>query len=128
VEPIDFACTIDPAELGQRVNQLDALVPQVLGGRRDGLTLTLEFPAETAQDVQAFVIKESRCCPFFSFQVDEINQRLRLRSGPHPAVRRCWRRCRPRSPATLPSCAPGSRPSPRTRGRATTRCSCKPTL
>jgi hypothetical protein len=41
------------------------------------LTLTLEFPAETAQDVQA-VIKESRCCPFFSFQVDEINQRLRL--------------------------------------------------
>jgi MerR family transcriptional regulator, copper efflux regulator len=78
VEPIDFACTIDPAELGQRVNQLDALIPQVLGGRRDGLTLTLEFPAETAQDVQAFVIKESRCCPFFSFQVDEINQRLRL--------------------------------------------------
>jgi hypothetical protein len=78
VEPIDFACTIDPAGLKQRVNQLDALVPQVLGLRRDGLTLTLAFPAETAQDVQAFVVEESKCCPFFSFEVDEIDQGLRL--------------------------------------------------
>lgn len=78
MEPIDFACTIDPAGLKQRVNQLDALVPQVLGLRRDGLTLTLELPAETAQDVQEFVVEESRCCPFFSFEVDEIHQRLFL--------------------------------------------------
>jgi hypothetical protein len=78
VEPIDFACTIDPAGLKQRVNQLDALVPQVLGLRRDGLTLTLAFPAATAQDVQAFVVEESKCCPFFSFEVDEIDQGLRL--------------------------------------------------
>jgi hypothetical protein len=78
VEPIDFACTIDPAGLKQRVNQLDALVPQVLGLRRDGLALTLAFPAATAQDVQAFVVEESRCCPFFSFEVDEIDQGLRL--------------------------------------------------
>jgi hypothetical protein len=42
------------------------------------LTLTLAFPAETAQDVQAFVVEESRCCPFFSFQVDEIDQGLSL--------------------------------------------------
>jgi hypothetical protein len=78
VEPIDFACTIDPAGRGQRVEQLDSLVPQVLALRRDGLTLALEFPAEAAQDVRAFVVEESRCCPFFAFGVDEIDQGLRL--------------------------------------------------
>jgi MerR family transcriptional regulator, copper efflux regulator len=78
VEPIDFACTIDPAGLKQRVNQLDALAPRVLGLRRDGLTLALTFPAEATRDVQAFVVEESRCCPFFSFEVDEIHQGLRL--------------------------------------------------
>ena len=78
MEPIDFACTIDPAGLKQRVSQLDSLVPQVLGLRRDGLTLVLAFPAEAAQDVQAFVVEESTCCPFFSFEIDEIDQGLRL--------------------------------------------------
>jgi hypothetical protein len=78
VEPIDFACTIDPAGLRQRVDQLDSLVPQVLTLRRDGSTLALELPAEAAQDVRAFVVEESRCCPFFAFEVDEIDQRLRL--------------------------------------------------
>ena len=78
MEPIDFACTIDPAGLKQRVNQLDSLVPQVLGLRRDGLTLALTFPAGAAQDVQAFVAEESNCCPFFSFEIDQTDQWLRL--------------------------------------------------
>lgn len=78
MEPIAFACTIDPAGLKQRVNQLDALAPHVRGLRRDGLTLTLAFPAEATQDVQAFVVEESKCCPFFSFKIDEIDQELRL--------------------------------------------------
>ncbi len=78
MEPIDFACTIDPAGLRQRVNQLGSLAPQVQGLRRDGLTLALAFPAAAAQDVQAFVVEESRCCPFFSFEVDETGQGLRL--------------------------------------------------
>ena len=38
----------------------------------------LVFPAEAAQDVQAFVVEESKCCPFFSFEIDEIDQGLRL--------------------------------------------------
>ena len=78
MEPIDFACTIDPAGLGQRADQLDALVRQLLARRRDGSTLTLEFPAEAAPDVRAFVAEESRCCPFFAFQVDQADRRLRL--------------------------------------------------
>ena len=55
-----------------------ALAPHVRGLRRDGLTLTLAFPAEATQDVQAFVVEESKCCPFFSFRIDEINQGVRL--------------------------------------------------
>jgi hypothetical protein len=78
VEPIDFACTIDPAGLKQRVDQLDSLVPQVLGLQRHGLNLALVFPAEAAQELRAFVVEESRCCPFFSFEIDEIDQGLRL--------------------------------------------------
>jgi hypothetical protein len=78
VEPIDFACTIDPAGLRQRAHQLDSLVQQIVTCRRDGLTLTLELPAAAAQEVRAFVVEESRCCPFFSFEVDEIDQGLRL--------------------------------------------------
>jgi hypothetical protein len=78
VEPIDFACTIDPAGLKQRANQLDSLLPQVRELRRDGLALALTFPAEAAQEVQAFVAEESRCCPFFSFELDETDQGLRL--------------------------------------------------
>jgi len=78
VEPIDFACTIDPAGLKHRANQLDSLVPQVRELRRDGLALALTFPAAAAQEVRAFVAEESRCCPFFSFEVDELDQGLRL--------------------------------------------------
>jgi MerR family transcriptional regulator, copper efflux regulator len=78
VEPIEFACTIDPAGRKQRVDQLASLSPQVLGLRRDGLTLALEFQAEAAQEVQAFVVEESRCCPFFSFEIDELDHGLRL--------------------------------------------------
>jgi hypothetical protein len=78
VEPIDLACTIVPAGLKQRAEQLDSLVPQFYTCRRDGLTLTLELPAAAAQDVRAFVVEESRCCPFFSFEVDEFDQGLRL--------------------------------------------------
>jgi hypothetical protein len=78
VEPIDFACAIDPAGRKQRVNQLASLVPQVLGLGRDGLTLALAFPVEAAQDVQAFVVEESRCCRFFSFQIDQVDHELRL--------------------------------------------------
>jgi hypothetical protein len=78
VEPIDFACTIDPAGLRQRGDQLDALVPQIVTCRRDGLTLTLELPATAAQEARAFVVEESRCCPFFSFEVDEVDRGLRL--------------------------------------------------
>ena len=36
------------------------------------------FPAEAAQDVQAFVVEESKCCPVLSFEIDEIDQGLRL--------------------------------------------------
>jgi hypothetical protein len=78
VESIAFACTIDPAGLKQRVDQLDSLAPQVLGLRRDGLTLALAFPAQAAQDVQAFMVAESKCCPFFSFEMEEIDHGLRL--------------------------------------------------
>jgi hypothetical protein len=78
VEPIDFACVIDPQGLQQRIDQLDVLVPQVLGLRRDGLTLTLAFPAEAAQDVQAFVGEEQKCCPFFAFELDQLDRGLRL--------------------------------------------------
>jgi hypothetical protein len=107
MESIDFACAIDPAGLKQRVDQLDSLVPQVLGLRRDGLTLTLAFPAEASQDVRAFVVEESKCCPFLSFEIDDIDQGLRLAIRTSLAVRRCWSHCRPRSPATPPSFAPG---------------------
>lgn len=78
MEPTDFACTIDPAGLKQRVDQLESLAPQVFTVGRDGLTLALEFPAEAAQAVRAFVVEESRCCPFFAFEVDEVDQGLRL--------------------------------------------------
>ena len=78
MEPIDFACTIDPAGRKQRVHQLERLAPQVRGLRREGSILELVFPAEAAQDVQAFVAEESRCCPFFSFEIDETGQGLRL--------------------------------------------------
>ena len=76
--PTDFACTIDPAGRTHRLNQLDTLASQVLERRRDGLTLTLVFPAQAAHDVQAFVAAESRCCPFFSFEVEETDPGLRL--------------------------------------------------
>jgi hypothetical protein len=42
------------------------------------LTLALVFPAEATQAVQAFVVEESRCCPFFSFEIDQIDQELCL--------------------------------------------------
>jgi hypothetical protein len=45
------------------------------------LTLALVFPAEATQAVQAFVVEESRCCPFFSFEIDQ-GLRLGIRTPP----------------------------------------------
>jgi MerR family transcriptional regulator, copper efflux regulator len=77
VEPIDFACTINPAGLKQRVNQLDSL-SRSSGTSTGRLDPRACVPAEAAEDVQAFVVEESKCCPFFSFEIDEIDHGLRL--------------------------------------------------
>lgn len=78
MEETDFACTIDPAGLGERVGQLASLVPQVLTRRREESTFMLEFRAEAAREIRDFVADESRCCPFLSFDVDETDRRVRV--------------------------------------------------
>jgi hypothetical protein len=118
VEPIDFACTINPAGLKQRVNQLDSLVPQVLGLRRDGLTLALVFRPRPRRTSRHSSSRSRSAVPSSPSRSTRSTMGCALESEPRPAVKRCWRFCRPRSPATPPSFAPSSRRSPRRGGPA----------
>lgn len=78
MEPTDFVCKLEVADIPRRTRQLETLVPQVVARRRKGRILTIDVPAATEEFVRAFVADESKCCSFFSFRIDRVSDCVRL--------------------------------------------------
>ena len=69
---IPIACTLDPAEMRDRVTSIDALLSDALLDQREipsGLRTTFRDTPEVERRVRELVAAESRCCAFLSFAV-----------------------------------------------------------
>jgi hypothetical protein len=74
----EFVCTFDLADLKERTDLLSSLARKVVARRRNERAVTLVFPSAEVADVRAFVAAESKCCPFFTFNIDEVEDTLHL--------------------------------------------------
>jgi hypothetical protein len=57
---------------------METLVPQVVAHRREDRILNIDVPAAAEEIVREFVAEESKCCSFFSFRIDDVEDGLRL--------------------------------------------------
>jgi hypothetical protein len=81
-KPIPIACSLDPAEMAERGEEMRALARRALVGRtRDAGALRLEFENSdgTAEAVHELVRRERECCPFLGFTLDGDRDRLIVR-------------------------------------------------
>lgn len=66
-----IACTLSAAEYRDRIAWIaDLNRSALLGYRRDGRRIALNYHASYAARVRDFVGREQRCCPFLGFAVE----------------------------------------------------------
>ncbi len=74
-----IACSLDASAYEQRVNTISRLNAQGWRAQeRDGRTLLLTYAAEMMQQVRQLVAKESHCCAFLTFKIEESDGHVRL--------------------------------------------------
>ena len=78
---LPIACTLPPADLAARKDDLAAFAAQALRSREPlpgGARLRFSGDEETAQRLRAIVAAESDCCAFLSFDLKAEDGLLRL--------------------------------------------------
>ncbi|UJA21527.1 hypothetical protein HJD18_15770 [Thermoleophilia bacterium SCSIO 60948] len=70
-EAIPIACSVDPAKLPDRGEQMAELGQMMTAMEADGREAKLSFPISRRNDVEDFIRAESSCCPFFEFSLAE---------------------------------------------------------
>jgi hypothetical protein len=80
-ETIPIACSLEPAELPDRAQLISALGESLEAVDAEGRQARLYFPATKEDELRQFMTSESSCCPFFSFDLTELDGRLELRVG-----------------------------------------------
>ena len=73
-----YACTITPADVPDRVEQVRALTDGLVSRERDGQQVRLRFDPSVAPVVEAFVRDESRCCSFYEFNLEHSARAVEL--------------------------------------------------
>lgn len=73
-----IACSLEREELPGRARLMAELGRELTGVEAEGRHALLRFPSDRMEDVEAFVEEESRCCPFFAFQVSREGTTARL--------------------------------------------------
>ena len=77
-ETIPIACSLDEVELPERANQLAELGRTLTAVQAEGRDARLRFPADQAEAVEIFIVTESSCCPFFTFERTEAGDEIEL--------------------------------------------------
>jgi hypothetical protein len=80
-ETMPIACSLDQSELSGRARSMAELGESLLAVEADGRHASLRFPTDRHQELEDFVRAESRCCPFFAFELTVEQQTARLRVG-----------------------------------------------
>jgi hypothetical protein len=78
---IPIACTLDPAQMRDRVASIDALLEDALLDQREiagGLRTSFRDAPDVEQRIRELVTAESGCCAFLSFAVGRENDTLWL--------------------------------------------------
>lgn len=76
-----IACSLDRSELSDRARSMAVLGESLLAVEADGRHASLCFPATRHLELEELVRAESRCCPFFSFELTAAQQTVRLEVG-----------------------------------------------
>ena len=85
---VPIACTIDAADIPERVELLERLrgVLRAVERTEHGLLLCFAPDAGTEADVRRFASEEHRCCAFWGFEVHTGPEELALRWDGPPDV------------------------------------------
>jgi predicted ester cyclase len=78
---IPIACTLNPAEMRDRVKSIDALLTDALLDQREidgGVRTTFRDTPDVEHRIRELVAAESRCCAFLSFVVGREDDALWL--------------------------------------------------
>jgi hypothetical protein len=74
-----IACSLGAADYRERIRWIaDLNRGSLLTDRQDDLRLELTYAAQAAEQVRQLVQREARCCPFFTFQIDQDADSVRL--------------------------------------------------
>jgi hypothetical protein len=87
---IPIACTLDRAEMRERLRSIDALLSDARLDQHEiagGLRTTFAFTPEVERRVRELVAAESRCCAFLSFAVGRERDTLWLEITGAPEAR-----------------------------------------
>ena len=77
-ETMPIACSLDAAELPDRVTRMAELGRSLVAVHAEGPGARLRFPVERRTEIDAFIAAESNCCPFFAFDTALIDGEVEL--------------------------------------------------
>ena len=80
-ERTPIACSLTDAEMPARARSVEELAERLIALETRGGWATLEFEPGAAAGLADFVRDESRCCPFFEFELDSEPAVARLGVG-----------------------------------------------
>lgn len=83
-QTIPIACNLDGEDQPARAREMKRLGAALVAVSVEGSTARLRFDSRRVADLEAFVEVESRCCPFFEFQIEVADGAAELAaSAPH---------------------------------------------
>lgn len=76
---VPIACTLGAGDYQARMRWIaDLNQRSLLGHRREGLTLSIDYEAGALADVEDLIRRESDCCAFLAFAVEQRPGSVRL--------------------------------------------------
>jgi hypothetical protein len=73
-----IACSLERAEMEGRAKLMAALGQDLEAVEAEAHEANLHFSADRREELEEFVLAESRCCPFFTLAVIDEPDRVRL--------------------------------------------------
>jgi hypothetical protein len=74
-------CSLEASEIPERGRAMAELGTALVAVEAEGRTAAFRFGERALPEVERFVRDESRCCPFFQFDVDRGGGEVRLEVG-----------------------------------------------
>ena len=87
MKELPIACTLTPAAMADRGEWLRRLgASALLAGERRDARLELRFRAAAEDEIRRWVRAERECCAFLSFDLESVDDEVRLAIGGPPGA------------------------------------------